>query len=319
MKFKIKRVLPFIGIGIFLYLVFKIGIRSIINSFASVKLGYLALSLVFVLPIVLIQAWKWYIITRRQRININFIEATRIQFISLFYGFITPARLGTFIKVVYLQEKTKNFGKSVSSVLIDRMFDLVVVLIFAAFGSLLLMEHTNEVFFNMSKWMFVMLVIFALFSFSLISKNTGKKTLGYIYEKILPKTIKSKTRHSFENFYASIPKKRYLIVPFLLTIIAWFLIYSPNFFIAKALGIEIPYITFTFLLAISTIIAELPITISGLGIREAALITMFKLFNISPSKVISLSIISIIIVTILPSIIGFFLSLGSNVRKRNKP
>ena len=34
-------------------------------------------------------------------IKMGFGEALKIQFISLFYGFITPARLGSFIKIYY--------------------------------------------------------------------------------------------------------------------------------------------------------------------------------------------------------------------------
>jgi len=54
-------------------------------------------------------------------------------------------------------------------------------------------------------------------------------------------------------------------------------------------------------------VAMIPISISGLGTREAALITLFGLFGVSAAKVFSLSIITLIIVGIIPSIIGIFL------------
>lgn len=310
----LRKLLPLIGISLFIYLVFKIGLKNIVLSLSKANLYYMIAAFLFIIPIVFFQALKWYVIIKKQNICLSFFEAIKIQFICLFYGFVTPARIGTFIKINYLQKITHNFGKSASSVVIERLFDMIAVLIFATLGSLVFIENIAKgLFSNIAIWMLSLLIFFVIFSFFLVSKNVGKKTFKFLYEKLLPNNLKEKTRHGFDSFYDSIPKKRFLLLPFLLTIITWFLIYTPNFFIAKSLNINIPYLTFILLLAIATIIAELPITISGLGVREAALITMLKFFNVEPSRVMSLSILSIMTLTAIPALIGFFISFKKEV------
>jgi len=65
---------------------------------------------------------------------------------------------------------------------------------------------------------------------------------------------------------------------------------------------------------LGTLVAMIPISINGLGTREAALISLFGLFGVSAAKVFSLSIITLIIVGILPSIIGVFLIFYKKIR-----
>lgn len=319
MKFKIKKLLPLIGIAIFCYLLLKVGIMNIVDSLKGIKISYVLIAVIFVPLLVMMQALKWYVIIKKQKIKMTYAEAIRIQFISLFYGFVTPARLGTLIKVAYLQKKTKNFGKSTSSVVIERVFDLIVVLILAAFGSLILIRTiTKEMFFNTAIWMFGLLLLVVLGFLFLISKNTGRKTFKFLYERLLPSNFKKKTRKDFNGFYNSMPKKRFLVWPFLLTIATWFVIYTPNFLIAKSLGVNIGYLTFIFLVSIATMIAQLPITISGLGVREAALVTMFGLFGIPAPKVMSFAILSSLIIIVSPSLIGFFFTLKESKLIKNK-
>ena len=58
------------------------------------------------------------------------------------------------------------------------------------------------------------------------------------------------------------------------------------------------------MVAIANVIASLPITIYGLGTREIAMISLFSIFNVSPEKIVSLSLFWFVIIWLLPSIIG---------------
>ena len=62
---------------------------------------------------------------------------------------------------------------------------------------------------------------------------------------------------------------------------------------------------------ITTFVGQLPITINGLGTREAAMISLFGLLGISATKIFSMSLINLVINGIFPAIIGMLLILQS--------
>ena len=65
---------------------------------------------------------------------------------------------------------------------------------------------------------------------------------------------------------------------------------------------------------IATLIGYIPITVSGIGTREAVLIGLMSLFAVESTKVLSMSLLNILIGGIIPSIIAIFLI----IKIRNK-
>ena len=60
---------------------------------------------------------------------------------------------------------------------------------------------------------------------------------------------------------------------------------------------------------IATLVGQIPITVSGLGTREAVMISLFGLLGIEAAKIFSVSLIGIMINGILPASIGILLML----------
>ncbi len=303
----IEGTLPLIGLTLFVYLLLKIGINNIVRGMIEIRILDLFLALILVFLLLLSQTFKWYVILKKQRIKLSFIEAVKLHFISLFYGFITPSKIGSLIKILYLRKRTGSIGESTSSVFIDRSFDLIVVLMLAAIGSIVIINRRIN-----SIWIFLILIASIIGFLFLISQNRGRKFLNIILQRMLSSHLYSKTRKGFDGFYKSLPKKKFLMLPFTLTILNWLITYLPNYILARSIGIEIDYIHFVLILAIATVIGQIPITISGLGTREASLIGLFSLFGVEAYKVMSLSILSLILIAVLPALIGFAISLRMN-------
>jgi len=311
----LKKILPVIGLALFAYLLVRIGIKDILSIIAKANFFYIILTILFIIPIVFFQAAKWNAILKKQKIRLKFGDVVKVQLISIFYGTVTPARVGSFIKIAYLQEKIKNFGKATSSVVIDRAFDMLTVLIFAGIGTLILINQ----FPRMVIFIFSVLAASLIFLMLIISKKNGQRIMRFFYERLLPQNIKKKTRDGFNEFYSSIPKKRHLIVPFILNIITWMAIYTQVFFVAKAINMQISYFIIIFMVPIATIIAEIPISVGGLGLREASLIGLLGVFSVPAKTVMSMSIISLILGNLIPAILGLILAArGYNLKDIQK-
>ena len=73
---------------------------------------------------------------------------------------------------------------------------------------------------------------------------------------------------------------------------------------ASFILVGVQYISFIFVLAVANVVASLPISIYGLGTREATLISLFSIFAVTSEKIIALSLFWFAVIWLLPSIIG---------------
>jgi len=87
------------------------------------------------------------------------------------------------------------------------------------------------------------------------------------------------------------------------------------YFVGKALHIDISFIDYFIFIPIVLIILTIPITINGLGLREALYMTIFASYGISSSAAVSFSLIADIVFAV---IIGVFGGILYIFRKQKK-
>jgi hypothetical protein len=298
---RIKKIFPFIGLALFAYLLIKLDLREIIRQVIQTDKLYLFVAFFMIIFLLLFQTLKWHVLARKQKILIPFKESFKINLMSDFYGLVTPGKLGTVMRAEYLK-KYAEVGKGLSNFTIDKVLDLVSLFSLAILlGFFILREKLNLVIMNyLIVLFFVLIVIFLIF----YNKKRSKSILRVIYKRVLPKRLKEKAKGAFESFYEDLPKKRHLIWIFLINFTTWVINYGIVYFIALSLGININFLYFIAIYPIATLVAQIPITISGLGTREATLIGLFGLFGITATKVFSMSLIGLFMMAIFPALIA---------------
>ena len=84
----------------------------------------------------------------------------------------------------------------------------------------------------------------------------------------------------------------------------YFIFFAQCYFLAVALGLHIDFITITLFTAIANLISLIPISISGLGTREASLIYLFSLINVKPELAVSYALLVFIVFFLCGGIMG---------------
>ena len=272
----------------------------------SINPIYIIINLILVFIAIIPPIYKWRIILENQGVDISITNLLKIFLISTFYGNITPGKIGTFIRVYYLKDLIKKpLGFCSSSILIDRMLDFLVLLLFAMAGILLISSNYMWLFWLLALGFVIFLVLFVF----LINKDKNKFILRFIYKYFVPGRFKALAKENYLDFYEKIPKPRTLLYPMFLTIISWIFYYSLPYVFVIALGIKINYIYFVFLYALSTLITLIPISIAGLGTREASLIILLGFYGVTASEVVIMSLLSFVLFVVTTGIIGWYLSL----------
>lgn len=312
-------ILPFIGLAIFVYIVSGTGVGNIIETFRRVNPLHLVPFPVFTLFILLIRGFRWQVLMRMVGIPYTMWRSTAVWSIGFFAAAITPGKVGDAIRALYVSQETgKNFGECFLTVFIDRLMDLVTVVIFGMITIVIFSYHYIEI---PSLWI-IFLAIFGFFFLLLavMSRRLMRRIVRPIFSILVPKKYKDQMSLNFNSFYDSltmyIKKWKGTLYVLILTFAYWALVFCLAWYVTWMLRIEISFGYIFIIMPMVTLVELIPISISGLGTREAASIYFFSVVGIAGAFAVSFSITYLIMGTYLTSILGFIFWLRNPVQLR---
>ena len=303
----IKKLLPLIGIiFLVLILVFFVDFNKIFAIFLKINPLYTFVCFFALVPLVILANIEWQILLRKQKIHVSFWYSIKNFFIGYFYGFITPGAVGAYTRSLYLQEKSKApLPKCISNIIIFNTIDYLALLLLGAIGAVFLSSYFPYLFYTI-----IIVIIFVISLFLFFFKKEKSKIL---FTKIIKfrifEMLKYRLEDSIDSFYEDLPRFRDVILPFGISFFGWVLKYVELFFISALFSFNVPFWNFIMIIAVSDVIASIPISIYGLGTREASLLPLFSMFVPTNEQIIGLSLFWFVIIWLTPSIIGVFVTI----------
>lgn len=312
---KLKLVLPFIGLGILAYIIYSLDLQKIITAFLSIDPIYIVYALLLTIPLLVIRNVEWQIILKEQKITIGYLDSLKIYLIGIFYGSFTPGYSGQLMRIPYLKEKTgEPFGKLFINTIIDTFVHSFSIYGMIIIGALLVVGTIPGLLAVTIAWM----VGFCLAVLYFSGKARGEKFFRVIITYLIPKKVKPHLNAFVDTFYTDFPRFKVLIIPYLIGIITWVIVFSQEYLIVLGLGLQIPYLTFLALYPIANVAGFIPITFGGLGTREFTAILIFTtLFTVTAEQILVLSLVGFCITDIFLAVLGFLLSLTETRIKTN--
>jgi len=302
-----KKILPFIGLGIFFFLILNIGIHRVVSTFLSISPIYIVAAAILTLPRILIRNLAWQSILKQQKMRINFFSSIRILLIGYFYATLTPGYMGHLMRIPYIKEEVDEpYGKLFVNTLIEIFVRNVSLFILVFMGALFILHYEPFVFYATLFFIFITFLIYWFFA----KESRGLNFFNVIVKYLLPKKSKSKASLVVNSFYKDFPNIKSLFFPFILGLFTWIIIFSQIYIIGLSIGIDVPYHIFLVIYPIANVIGFIPITSSGFGTREAAVIFLLGLFSVSSDKALVLSVAGFLITGFLTGVYGFILSLS---------
>jgi len=293
----IKKYSFIIGIIIFLLILNKLGPREIIDVLDEIDLYYFGLAVFFLLPLLFIKAYRWNYLKKKQNIISSLKDSFLVNNIGLAIGLVTPGRLGELTKILYLKNRNYSIGQSLVSVLMDRLADLFFLLFFSLISLVFFFSYFKKTILLSALILFLFTLIFVL----VLKNNLVQIILKKILDLIIPLKYKKAWSLNYHDFFKNL--KIYTLTNYLstllITILAWLIYYFQSFLLAKSIGINIPFFYLVMAITVAGFIALLPISVSGLGTREATLIFFFSFFQIPLEKTVGFSLLILSMVLII--------------------
>ena len=310
-SFFLKLVLLFI---IFYWIFKSVNIKDTLNVLEKTNLSYFFFAFLLGNLSNIFLTIKWGRLAGPLKIKSNFFELLKLNYISIFYSSFLPGQSsGELIKGLRLTKKESSIQKVWVPIFIDKITNLLMVFIigFVAVLSDKTFRTNSTLIFTIS----LLTVSFSVITLVLFSENT-KHFINFLRDKLIQclKFVKLKT-DLLENFslnYLENYKKHNLLM--FETLIWSALIKLPHvfafYFLALSLNIDLNFIQCAWLFSIISLITLIPISFSGLGVRESTMIVILSQFGIERFNSLSLSIL-IFLTGILVAIIGGILELFS--------
>jgi uncharacterized protein (TIRG00374 family) len=291
-----------IGIIIFVFILWRLDFRAALDLLAGTRLWLLAVALVLTVPFVLIKAWRWQYLLRMQGIDYDTRNCFLAYLSAMYLGLVTPGRVGDFVKVVYLKnDRGVAMSKGVTSVIVDRLFDLLLYVSMACAGGLAfaLSGDVLAVIFS-----FVLLLVAIVLIF--VNKTIRNLVLGTLFRVLLPGRAREGAEVRIEAFYRGVDQFRSfrLLIPLALTILTYVFFYTQCFLIARAINIEISYLNVVYCISTANLASLIPISVSGIGTRDATLISMFAVLDLPKESAVVFSILFLFLSNVSSCLIG---------------
>ena len=306
----VKKYLPIIGIIILVYIIYSLDFEKIKTAFLSVHPLFVLLALSLTLPRMLIRNTAWQMIQKEQKIKISYWKSLKILLIGFFYSAITPGYLGHLMRIPYMKEETKQpYGKLFVNVFIEVSLRAFSIYMMITLGLLLVINLSYEMFNILTIWVIWVLIVAIILLF-FIKKERGEKLLFTLVKYLIPMKLKKDTKSFFDTFYNDFPQVKKLVIPFILGAITWVIAFSQEYILVVDLDLNIPYHYFLLLFPLANVAGFIPITLGGLGVREATGILIFTtLFAVSQEEILVVSLLGFLIVDVFTGLLGFLLSL----------
>ncbi len=298
---KIIKFFPIVGLIILFYILSTIDLAKIFEVFSKVNPFYSFLALFSVIPVVLLSNIQWQILLKKQKINVSFFYSLKNIFIGYFYGFITPGGFGAYTRSLYLKNESGcPLPKCVSNIIIFNTIDFLSLLLLGICGGLTLGSLFPSVFLAL---IFVFIIVIFLFLFFL-KKDTSKFFFKKIIQRQFFSNYKERLSESIDAFYQDLPGFKDVLLPFFISVFGWLVRFSIFFLISRLFLINVDFFYFILIVAVANFVGSIPISIYGLGTRDAALISLLSVFGVFPEKVLALSLFWFTVIWLLPSVVG---------------
>jgi uncharacterized protein (TIRG00374 family) len=307
-----------IAFGILGYLFIKIPYQDVVVSLSSANLHYLISGLLLSILGHLIISLRLKILMDEQGMNLSLNRIFEINLSTTFYRLFLPG--GAFFTGVIRFYKLSSFDKkraeTLASVAVDRIISAIALCIVGLlFWFLYFPSNSNYIALSMS------LLLSGLILFSIIIYlNRGTDSAIKILDILNIDYVTSRIKKVFFalNRFRNLSSRSITII-FTVSIFTQILGIGVYYLLAMSLGIKISFFAMGWIRCVAVLISMIPMSIAGLGVREASLIFLLRPFSIVDDEALAFSLLVFAVNFVLVGLIGGLIEVGRFLLWRSDP
>jgi hypothetical protein len=283
------------GISLALFLYLRLDVSSIGNQLGKTDPFYFLLAVACVNAVVVLQAWRGYILLGEEKAKLRFSAYTHSYFVSMAASAALPGRIGAVAQVPLLHQRGVGVGVGFANVLYDKLCDLAGFLTMSALFSIVLASGDLAInpglLFCLSVSILVLfwyVDVFFVFAYALMRRLLPNFTRGW---------------SSFELALSPQVKLYALFLTFVRLIGA----VAVHWFCSRAVGLNISLFMVGAAASFGALTTLIPISVMGVGLRESIFLLLLSGAGFADEQILSFAFL--LLLTYLSTVfIGTFLT-----------
>ena len=308
-----------IGISALLiwFLLKRIGAETLWQNLRQVQPFWFFMALFLFTISHFLGSFQWWRMMKAQKLKISYRSALSFYFTGLFFNNLLVGGIGGDVyRMMDVRRVAGNTTAAVSTVFMDRMAGLLVI------SGLAVLTSPCLIFRSRISRSFTMLYLIIVVAWALILCflfiRRFARLFSWIIRKVLPQALHIRVRDVYNSIYRLGHHRLFGEVLFISFWIQSARILM-HYLLAMALGCTVSVIYFFMFVPIIAIIASLPISLGGIGMREQSGVLLFATAGMAGSDAFTMEFLAFIVAVVsgLPGGILFILRKQSR-ESRNK-
>ncbi|MFO7761132.1 MAG: lysylphosphatidylglycerol synthase transmembrane domain-containing protein [Desulfobia sp.] len=277
-----------ISLALVFYLCRLIDFQAMKGALTRVDISFWILSTILGVASIVIHAWKYSILVKNTEIEHSVSQMFRINLITRFYALFMPTALGTeAVRWCKVTGGRKDGTGFLAATLFERSI-FVSLLLAAGLIPFLIYpspdDNLEQLIFTTAPILISALVLCLIF-ISYFVFSSFQEMVRSVSAKILPaKKWGEWLKIRVHNFGLS-QGSPYLYFRIILLTIAWLMIYILRvYFLTRAVDVPLEIIDISWMASLVLLLQMLPISFSGIGVREGAYAYIFAIFGLPPES-----------------------------------
>jgi len=291
-----------VSAALLLYMARRFGPANIAASMGSADPFFLLYALVVFVASGVLGAVQWGILLRFHGIRVGFGVVVSRYFMGLFFNYILPGFVGgDVVRVYHTARDSGRTTQAFSSTLADRVIGLMVLLLFSLCAFSLLPKGPADRAFPVAVLMFSIL---AGFIGAFAVKPVGR-FLDRRFRRFMPESVRGKLAAVYREMHELTRAPATLAAVFGTSVCIQLTRIGVHYLCGRAVGIEAGFVYFALFVPVMEIVASLPVSVGGVGVRETMGVTLFSTIGILRPDVVAY--------TLLATLTGFIGSLPGGI------
>ena len=229
-------------------------------------------------------AIQWGLLLGFHGIRLGFGGTVARYFMGLFFNYLLPGFVGGDVIRVYKTAIASGQGtQSFTSTLADRVIGLLVLVFFSLGAFVFLPSGPANRALPAAVFMFFMLLGFlCLFAF----KPLGS-LLKRMFGRFMPYSFGEKLTAVYGEMHELTRSPITLLTVFVLSCTIQLTRIGVHYLCAQAVGIELSFAWFALFVPVIEIVASLPVSLGGVGVRETKALMLFSAVGVDKPVVVS--------------------------------
>ena len=285
MKDKVVNLLKIaVSVGLVALLLWRVGWRETWETIRQIDPRYLVAAWAIYLFSMLLRAYRWQVLLRIQKLRVRLPRLVALYFIGTFFNSVLPTGFGgDVVRMLELSKDSQQRAESVGTVLVDRLSGFVVLFAMACaalpFSYRLIPPAVTAIILAIT-------VLTFLGGWMALSDRVWKWLCG------LPLLSRLLANPRVQHFRTSIAAYRTPAIgkALLASLLFNVLLMVINYLVALGLGLRISLWYFLIFIPIISFLLTLPISFSGLGVREGGYVLLFAQAGVPSSVALAMSL-----------------------------